>query len=55
MFEAKSAVLVEQLGGKILSEYNSHEKFLAPASATKIMTMLAVEALVDSGKMKDER
>ncbi|NLZ47691.1 MAG: D-alanyl-D-alanine carboxypeptidase [Clostridiales bacterium] len=49
--EAKSAVLVEPNSGKILYEYNSHEKF-APASVTKIMTMLLAMEAIDSGKIK---
>ena len=46
----KSAVLMELSTGKILREYNSHEK-LAPASVTKIMTMLLIMEAVDSGKI----
>lgn len=49
--EAKSALLVEPSTGKILYEYNSHEKF-APASVTKIMTMLLAMEAIDSGKIK---
>ena len=49
--EAKSAILMEPSTGKILYEYNSHEK-LAPASVTKIMTMLLTMEAVDSGKIK---
>lgn len=49
--EAKSALLVEPNSGKILYEHNSHEKF-APASVTKIMTMLLAMEAVDSGKIK---
>lgn len=48
--ECKSALLMDYGTGKILYEQNSHEK-LAPASVTKVMTMLlAIEAL-DSGKI----
>ncbi|WP_160678797.1 D-alanyl-D-alanine carboxypeptidase family protein [Clostridium sp. C8-1-8] len=49
--EAKSAILMEAVSGKILFEQNSHEKF-APASVTKIMTMLLAMEAVDSGKIK---
>jgi serine-type D-Ala-D-Ala carboxypeptidase (penicillin-binding protein 5/6) len=49
--EARSALLLEPISGKILYEKNSHEKF-APASVTKIMTMLLAMEAVDSGKIK---
>ena len=49
--EAKSALLVEPISGKILFEKNSHEKF-APASVTKIMTMLLTMEAIDNGKIK---
>lgn len=49
--EARSALLIEPNSGKILFEKNSHEKF-APASVTKIMTMLLAMEAVDSGKIK---
>jgi serine-type D-Ala-D-Ala carboxypeptidase (penicillin-binding protein 5/6) len=49
--EAKSALLMEPLSGKILYEKNSHEKF-APASVTKIMTMLLAMEAIDGGKIK---
>ena len=48
--EAKSAILMETSSGKIVYEKNAHEKF-APASVTKIMTMLIAMEAVDSGKM----
>lgn len=47
----KSALLMEESSGKIIYEYNSHEK-LSPASVTKIMTMLLAMEDVDSGKIK---
>lgn len=48
--DCKSAMLMDYGTGKIIYEQNSHEK-LAPASVTKVMTMLlAIEAL-DSGKI----
>lgn len=49
--DAKSALLMEPTTGKIIFEKNSHEKF-APASVTKIMTMLLTMEAVDSGKIK---
>ena len=49
--EAKSAILMEASSGNILYEKNPHEKF-APASVTKIMTMLLTMEAVDSGKIK---
>lgn len=49
--DAKSALLIEPTSGKILYEKNPDEKF-APASVTKIMTMLLAMEAVDSGKIK---
>ena len=49
--DARSALLMEPVSGKVLFEKNSHEK-LAPASVTKIMTMLLAMEAVDSGKVK---
>ena len=46
----KSAVLMDVATGTILYESNSHEK-LAPASVTKVMTMLLIMEAVDSGKI----
>lgn len=51
--EAKSYLLMEPISGKILYENNVDEKF-APASVTKIMTMLLAMEAVDSGKVKLE-
>lgn len=51
--EAKSALLMEPSSGKIIYEKNSHEKF-APASVTKIMTMLLAMEAIDTGKIKLE-
>ncbi|WP_194190402.1 D-alanyl-D-alanine carboxypeptidase family protein [Clostridium chrysemydis] len=48
--EAKSALLMEPISGKIIYEKNANEKF-APASVTKIMTMLLAMEAVDSGKI----
>lgn len=46
----KSAVLMDAATGKVLYESNSHER-LAPASVTKVMTMLLIMEAVDSGKI----
>lgn len=48
--DARSALLIEPTSGKILYEKNIDEKF-APASVTKIMTMLLTMEAVDSGKI----
>ena len=45
-----SAILIEQNSGKILYEYNIHEK-LHPASVTKIMSLLLIMEALDSGKI----
>ena len=45
---AKSAILIEATTGKIIFEKNSHEK-LAPASMTKIMSMLLIMENIDKG------
>ena len=47
---AKSAVLIEYSTGKILYEKNMNER-LAPASMTKIMTMLLLMEAIDSGRI----
>ena len=48
--EARSALLIEPTTGKLIYEKNIDEKF-APASVTKIMTMLLTMEEVDSGKI----
>ncbi len=48
--KAKSAILIERSGGKVLYEKNPDEP-LAPASITKVMTMLLVMEGIDSGKI----
>jgi serine-type D-Ala-D-Ala carboxypeptidase (penicillin-binding protein 5/6) len=48
--EAKSALLMEPVTGEIIYEKNIHQKF-APASVTKIMTMLITMEYIDSGKI----
>ena len=50
---AKSAVLMDAATGTVLYEQNAHEK-LAPASVTKVMTMLLIMEALDSGKIKAE-
>ena len=47
---AKSAILMEYSTGKVLYERNSNER-LAPASMTKIMTMLLTMEAIDEGKL----
>ena len=46
----KSAVLMDAATGTVIYESNSHEP-LAPASVTKIMTMLLIMESIDSGKI----
>ena len=46
----KSALLMDAATGTILLEQNAHEK-LAPASVTKVMTMLLIMEAIDSGKI----
>jgi len=48
--EAKSALLMDVATGTILYEQNSHQA-LAPASVTKVMTMLLIMEAIDSGKI----
>ena len=47
----KSALLMDMATGTVLYEKNAHEK-LAPASVTKVMTMLLIMEAIDSGKIK---
>ena len=47
---AKSAVLMDAATGQILFEQNAHE-MLAPASVTKVMTMLLIMEAIDSGRI----
>ncbi len=46
----KSALLMDAATGTILYEHNAHEP-LAPASVTKVMTMLLIMEAIDSGKI----
>lgn len=48
---AKSAVILEQSTGRVLFEKNSHER-IAPASMTKMMSLLLIMEKIDSGKIK---
>ena len=48
---AKSAVILEQSTGRILYDKNSHER-IAPASMTKMMSLLLIMEKIDSGKIK---
>ena len=49
----KSALLMDMATGTVLYEQNPHER-LAPASVTKVMTMLLIMEAIDSGKIKWE-
>lgn len=51
--DCKSAVLMDYGSGKIIYEQNSHER-LAPASVTKVMTMLLTIEALDNGKISYE-
>ena len=46
----KSSLLMDVATGTVLQETNAHER-LAPASVTKVMTMLLIMEAVDSGKI----
>ena len=46
----KSALLMDIATGKVLFEKNAHEA-LAPASVTKVMTMLLIMEAIDSGAL----
>ena len=48
--DCRSALLMEPTSGKILYEKNPNERF-APASVTKIMTMLLAMERIDSGQI----
>ena len=48
--DGKSALLMDVSTGTVLYEKNSHEA-LAPASVTKVMTMLLIMEAIDSGKL----
>ena len=44
------AILIEQNTGRVLYDYNMHEK-LRPASVTKVMTILLIMEALDSGRI----
>ena len=48
---AKSAIIIEYSTGKILYEFNSHEK-MAPASMTKMMSLLLIMEAIENGTIK---
>ena len=48
---SKSAILIDALTGEIMFEKNSHER-LAPASMTKMMSMLLVLENIEAGVIK---
>ena len=50
---AKSAVLMDIATGTVLYEQEAHTR-LAPASVTKVMTMLLIMEAIDSGKIRWE-
>lgn len=50
---AKSSILIESSTGKVLYEKNANEK-MAPASMTKIMTMLLIMEEIEEGKISLE-
>lgn len=47
----KSAILIDEAGGRVLYAQNEHER-LEPASITKVMTMLLIMEAVDSGRAR---
>ncbi|MCL2603045.1 MAG: D-alanyl-D-alanine carboxypeptidase [Defluviitaleaceae bacterium] len=49
--EAKASILMEAETGRVLHEHNAHDK-LAPASVTKIMTMLLIYEALDQERIK---
>ena len=49
--EAKSALLMDVTTGTVLYEQDAHTP-LAPASVTKVMTMLLIMEAIDSGKIR---
>ena len=49
--DGKSAILIEASSGKVLYEKNSHERY-APASMTKIMSMILILESIEKGNLK---
>ena len=50
---APSAVLMEKESGEVIYEKNAHER-MAPASVTKVMTLLLIAEAIDSGDIKTD-
>ena len=46
--KAPSAVLMEKQSGEVIYEKNAHER-MAPASVTKVMTMLLIVEAIENG------
>lgn len=49
--DGKSAILIEASTGKILYQKNAHDRY-APASMTKIMSMILIMEEIEKGKLK---
>jgi len=49
--QSKSAILIDAVSGQVLFEKNKEEK-LAPASVTKIMTLLLIMEALEDGRLK---
>lgn len=49
--DGKSAILIEASTGKVIYEKNSHDRY-APASMTKIMSMILIMEEIDKGNLK---
>ena len=49
--DGKSAILIESTTGKVIYEKNSHERY-APASMTKIMSMILIIEEIEKGNLK---
>ena len=49
--DGKSAILMEASTGKVIYEKNSHDRY-APASMTKIMSMILIMEAIENGKLK---
>ena len=52
--KSKSAIMIEESSKKILYEKNAHEK-MAPASMTKIMTLLLVAEAIEDNRLSLEK
>ena len=48
---AKSAILIEASTGEVLYQKNAHER-LAPASMTKIMSLILIMENIENGNLK---